>query len=111
MTRTTGQHPDTSPVRTQALAAVEAALGLVSTRPLGSHPDGFHRSSHLGPALPELITEVRRLREAITAVLLADRSDSAQQALDRSRNRRRRYCSSRCGTRARMAEHRQQAHA
>jgi hypothetical protein len=184
MTRAPGEPPEPNPVSTQVLEAVEVMLGLVNTRPLGSRPDGFHRSSPLGPALLELIghtsaptflsdlgtaehvTEVRRLREAITAVLLADTATSAHQALDRladtyrcgwegdgtpspatvlsvallpllrlavgqgvlqrigvcpapchtvflerSRHRRRRYCSPRCGTRARMAKHRQQARA
>lgn len=184
MTGTTGQPPDPSPVSTQALEAVDAMLGLVNTRPLGPRPDGFHRGNPLDPALLELIghtsttrfltdlgtaehiTEVRRLRDAISAVLLADTATSAHQSLDRlaatyhcagegdgtpspatvlavallpllrlaveqgvlqrigvcpapchtvfldgSRTRRRRYCSPRCGTRARMAKHRQQARA
>lgn len=169
---------------TQGLEAVDAMLGLVNTRPLGPRPDGFHRGSPLGPALlgligrtsttrfltdlgtAEHITEVHRLRDAITAVALADTATSAHQILDRlaaahhcagkgdgtpspatvlavallpllrlavdqgalqrigvclapchtvfpdrARNRRRRYCSPRCGHRARMAKHRPQPHA
>lgn len=163
------------------LDALEAALELINSRPLGRRPDALEHLRDISPQLLELvprqkaastieapasrsIAEVRQFRDALALALLTDTSTQAHQALEelmdisppeasldgtpeplvaelaqalipllqraasegalqwilvcpdpacrtvflnRGHNRRRRYCSPRCGTRARMARHRQ----
>jgi predicted RNA-binding Zn ribbon-like protein len=82
------------------LQATEAVLVLVNTRPVGRRPDGLNRWADLGPLFAELAThrptgspppaddatadiaEARRLREALTAVVLADSPTRAAQCLE-----------------------------
>ncbi|WP_101853269.1 CGNR zinc finger domain-containing protein [Kocuria flava] len=163
------------------LDALEAALELINSRPLGRRPDALEHLRDISPQLLELvprqkatsandtpawrsIAEVRQLRDTLALALLAGTSTQAHQTLEelmdinppeasldrtpeplaaelaqalipllqraategalqwvlvcpdpacrtvflnRAHNRRRRYCSPRCGTRARMARHRQ----
>ncbi|WP_309125117.1 CGNR zinc finger domain-containing protein [Kocuria sp.] len=82
------------------LEATDAVLVLVNTRPVGRRPDGLNRWSDLGPLFAELAThrptgnpppaddatagiaEARHLREALTAVVLADSPTRAAQRLE-----------------------------
>jgi predicted RNA-binding Zn ribbon-like protein len=82
------------------MEATEAVLLLVNTRPVGRRPDGLNRWSDLGPLVAELAThspmgnpppaddatadtaEARRLREALTAVVLADSPTRAAERLE-----------------------------
>lgn len=163
------------------LDALEAALELINSRPLGRRPDALEHLRDISPQLLELvprqkaasavdapasrsIAEVRQLRDALALAILAETPTQAHQALEelmdisppdatpdgtsdpladklahalvpllqraategalqwvlvcpdpacrtvflnRAHKRHRRYCSPRCGTRARMARHRQ----
>ena len=163
------------------LDALEAALELINSRPLGRRPDALEHLRDISPQLLELvprqkatsandapawrsIAEVRQLRDTLALALLAGTPTQAHQTLEelmdinppeasldrtpeplaaelaqaltpllqqaiaegamewvqtcpdracqtvflnRARTRRRRYCSRRCGTRARMVRHRQ----
>ncbi|MHC5560852.1 CGNR zinc finger domain-containing protein [Kocuria sp. U4B] len=82
------------------MQATEAVLVLVNTRPVGRRPDGLNRWSDLGPLVAELapprptgstapaddatadIAEARGLREALTAVVLADSPTRAAERLE-----------------------------
>ncbi|MHC5559275.1 CGNR zinc finger domain-containing protein [Kocuria sp. U4B] len=82
------------------MEATEAVLVLINTRPVGRRPDGLNRWSDLGPLVDELtpprrtgnpppadgatadIAEARRLREALTAVVLADSPARAAECLE-----------------------------